>query len=65
MKSSTKEDSDYETKILGVTDFFSAYGTYNMSGMGLITSPNNKILVSLTVYGVDMNVPSNRDYISQ
>ena len=52
------------TKILGVTDFFSAYGTYNMSGMGLITAPKNRIFVKLAVQGVDLNVPSNRDYLS-
>ena len=36
-----------------------------MSGMGLITAPNNKIAVALKVSGVDLNVPSNRLYLEQ
>ena len=34
-------DPNFATKITGVTTFYSAYGTYKMSGMGLITSPQN------------------------
>lgn len=65
LQSSTKADSEYETKILGVTDFFSAYGTYNMSGMGLITAPLNRIKVGLVLSGINLDVPSNRNYLSQ
>ena len=54
----------FKTEIIGVTDFFSAYGTYNMSGMGLISDPGAELNVELTVYGIDMQVPSNREYIS-
>ena len=55
----------FATEILGVTDFFSAFGTYNMSGMGLLTAPGNEIIVTLSVYGVDFDVPSNRDYLAE
>ena len=34
-----------------------------MSGMGLITSPGNKIIVSLGVDGVDLQVPSTANYL--
>lgn len=59
------ENTEYETKIIGVTDFFSAYGTYNMSGMGLVTGPGSDLNVNLTVYGIDLKVPSNREYLSE
>ena len=63
MKQPKIPDPDFATKITGVTNFYSAYGTYNMSGMGLITSPGNKIIVSLGVDGVDLQVPSTADYL--
>lgn len=53
------------TKITGVTNFYSAYGTYNMSGMGLITKPQSEIIVSLTVQGIDIVVPSNAAYLRE
>lgn len=59
------EDGLFATEILGVTDFFSAYGTYNMSGMGLLTAPGNEIFVALTIDAVDWNVPSNADYLRE
>jgi len=65
LSDSKKADSEFATEILGVTDFFSAYGTYNMSGMGLITAPDNRILVKLSVLGIDLQVPSNRQYLAK
>ena len=56
---------DFATQILGVTNFSSFYGTYNMSGMGLLTAPGNEIIVNLTVFGIDLDIPSNRDYLRQ
>lgn len=59
------EEVQFATEILGVTDFFSAYGTYNMSGMGLLTAPGNEIVVALTIDAVDWNIPSNADYLRE
>ena len=42
------------TEITGVTNFYSAYGTFNMSGMGLLTQPNSEIILELIVSGIDI-----------
>lgn len=56
---------DDVTEITGVTNFYSAYGTFNMSGMGLLTQPDSEIMISLIVSGIDMTVPSNAAYLNQ
>ena len=54
---------DDVTEITGVTNFYSAYGTFNMSGMGLLTQPDSEIMISLIVSGIDMTVPTNKNLI--
>lgn len=49
--------------LVGVTSFFSAYGTYNMSGMALTTGPGEKIYATLEILAVDVSIPSNAKYL--
>ena len=58
-------DSYFVTDIIGVTDFFSAYGTYNVSGMGLISSQGAELNVNVEVYAIDTRVPDIYDYLSR
>ena len=48
-----------------MTNFYSAFGTFNMSGMDLTTTPSSKIMVDLIVSGIDMQVPSNTKYLKK
>lgn len=47
-------DPPFVTKIIGVTEFFSAYGTYNMSGMILESCPGYDIPVKLIIESIDI-----------
>jgi len=35
-----------------------------MSGMGLLSAPGNEIIVALTISGIDLTVPSNKEYLT-
>ena len=49
----------FNTSIVGVTRFFSAYGVYNVSGMRLISAPNSTQNMFMTVEdAVDLSIPS-------
>lgn len=54
----------FVTEIIGVTEFYSAFGTYNMSGMMLLSQPGVDIPVRLIVSSVDVTVPSVAEYLA-
>ena len=56
-------ESFFITEIIGVTDFFSAYGTYNVSGMGLIASPGAELNVKVQIDSINTNITSAREYL--
>lgn len=55
----------FRTEITGVTDFYSAFGTYKMSGMGILTEPGAKIPVTLTIDAIDLTNPSNKAFLTK
>ena len=55
----------FKTEITGVTDFYSAFGTYKMSGMGILTEPGAKIPVTLTIDAIDLTNPSNIAFLTE
>ena len=61
----SQTDGEFPTKITGVTDFYSAYGTYKMSGMGILTKPGEKIAVTLTIDAIDFTNPSNIAFLTE
>lgn len=60
-----KKDQKFQTEIIGVTDFYSAYGTFNMSGMGVIAEPDVELPVELRVKAIDLTLPSNKIYVAK
>ena len=57
------KEPEFETEIVGVTEFFSAFGTYNMSGMTLLSQPGVDIPVKLVINAIDVAVPSVAAYL--
>lgn len=45
-------------------DFYSMYGVYNMSSMDILSQPGINIPVSITVFSINLEVPSVRKFIS-
>ena len=44
----------------GVTEFYSAYGTFNMSGIGIISDPGIELTAKLYIENaIDASIPSN------
>lgn len=60
-----KANDDFATRIEGDTNFFSAYGTYNISGLLLEASGGAVLSLNLMVEDViDLEVQSNSKYLA-
>ena len=64
-ESEKKTNNDFVTRIEGDTNFFSAYGTFNISGLLLEASGGSKLSLNLKVDDViKLDVESNKNYLS-
>lgn len=50
----------FKTDILGMMDFYSMFGTFEMVNMGILSEPGINITVSIIVNAVDINVPTTQ-----
>ena len=56
--------SKFKTEVTGFKDFFSMYGVFNMTGMGILSEPAITIPGVLTFNGIDNTIPSVNAFLS-
>mgnify|MGYP006950275311 CR=1 FL=1 len=54
----------FNTDILGMRDFYSMFGTFEMINMLILSEPGINIFVSITVNAIDIRVPSTQQYLA-